>query len=106
MAVTSGLRVEAREDGWVLGGEAGHPQDLGLCNDYLGYLADRHYAAGTRRSYAFDLLGFARWLSGQQLRLDAVDTAAVRDWRRRRRIGDWLRSVGCSRSGRCEIPRR
>ena len=69
MAVTMGLRVERRGDGWVLAGAAGHPRDLRLCNDYLGYLADRRYASGTRRSYAFDLLGFARWLAEQQLRL-------------------------------------
>ena len=77
MAVTMGLRVERRGDGWVLAGAAGGPQDLRLCNDYLGYLADRRYASGTRRSYAFDLLGFARWLAEQQLRLEAVDTDAV-----------------------------
>lgn len=29
--------------------------DLRLVNDNLGYLGDRHYAPGTRRSYAFDL---------------------------------------------------
>ena len=46
----------------------------GLCNDYLGYLADRCYASGTRR---VDLLGFARWLAEQELRLAAVDTDAV-----------------------------
>ena len=77
MAVTMGLRVERRGDGWVLAGAAGGPQDLRLCNDYLGYLADRRYASGTRRSYAFDLVGFARWLAEQQLRLEAVDTDAV-----------------------------
>jgi hypothetical protein len=62
MAVTSGLGVEQRDDGWTVAGHAGDPEDLRLCNDYLGYLADRNYAAGTRRSYAFDLLAFARWL--------------------------------------------
>src|SRR5574340_1024841 len=77
MAVTSGLRVECHDDGWMVAGEAGHPQDLRLCNDYLGYLADRHYAPGTRRSYAFDLLAFARWLAEQELRLEAVDTDAM-----------------------------
>lgn len=65
MAVTMGLRVERRGDGWVLAGAAAGPRDLRLCNDYLGYLADRRYASGTRRSYAFDLLGFARWLAEQ-----------------------------------------
>jgi site-specific recombinase XerD len=77
MAVTSGLRVEQRDDGWTVAGQAGDPEDLRLCNDYLGYLADRNYAAGTRRSYAFDLLAFARWLSAHHLRLAAVDTDAL-----------------------------
>lgn len=88
MTVTSGLRVEQRDDGWVLADEAGCPEDLRLCNDYLGYLADRRYAAGTRRSYAFDLLAFARWLAGQELRLEAVDTDALL------RFLAWCRSGG------------
>ncbi|HUT79422.1 MAG TPA: tyrosine-type recombinase/integrase [Polyangia bacterium] len=77
MAVTGGLRVEQRDDGWVVAGEAGDPEGLRLCNDYLGYLADRHYAPGTRRSYAFDLLALCRWLDEQHLGLDEVDTAAL-----------------------------
>lgn len=77
MITTTELRAEQRDGAWLLAGPAGHPDDLRLCNDYLGYLADRHYAAGTRRSYAFDLLAFARWLAGQQLRLEAVDTGAL-----------------------------
>ena len=46
-------------------------------NDYLGYLGDRNYAPGTRRSYAFDLLALCRWLEEQHLRLDEVDAAAL-----------------------------
>jgi hypothetical protein len=53
MTARSGLRVEQCDSDWVLAGPAGHPDDLRLCNGYLGYLADRHYAPGTRRSYAF-----------------------------------------------------
>ena len=49
MAVTSGLGVEQRDDGWTVAGHTGDPEDLRLCNDYLGYLADRNYGAGTRR---------------------------------------------------------
>lgn len=77
MSATSELRVEQRDGDWVLVGPAGPPEELRLCNDYLGYLADRNYAAGTRRSYAFDLLALARWLTEQGLRLEAVDTAAL-----------------------------
>lgn len=77
MTMTSELRVEERDGTWVLAGPAERAENLRLCNDYLGYLADRHYAVGTRRSYAFDLLAFARWLVGQGLRLEAVDTGAL-----------------------------
>jgi len=86
MTVTSELRVEQHDGGWVLGGPAGRPEDLRLCNDYLGYLADRHYAPGTRRSYAFDLLAFARWLTEHDVRLESVDTDAL------------LRFLACCRS--------
>ena len=48
-----------------------------LVNDYLGYLGDRHYASGTRRGYAFDLLALLRWLAGQDRRLDQVDTEVL-----------------------------
>ena len=75
MTSVSELRVEARDDGWVLTG----PSSVGLrlANDYLGYLGDRHYAPGTQRSYAFDLLALCRWLEEQHLRLDEVDTAVL-----------------------------
>ncbi len=46
-------------------------------NAYLAYLGDRNYAAGTRRSYAFDLMALCRWLDAEQVELEAVDTAAV-----------------------------
>ena len=50
---------------------------LRLCNDYLGYLADRRYSPASVRSYAFDLLHFARWLAGQDLALQDVDIDAL-----------------------------
>ena len=74
-ATTSVLRVVARDGGWVLSGA--DSDDVRLVNGYLGYLAGRHYAPGTRRSYAFDLLAFCRWLSEQDLRIEAVDTATL-----------------------------
>ncbi|MGH3817708.1 MAG: site-specific integrase [Pseudonocardiaceae bacterium] len=46
---------------------------FGLVNEFLGYLADRNYSPGTRRSYAFDLLAFARWLDGEGIGLAGVD---------------------------------
>lgn len=66
----------ARVDGgWELVGAA--TVDVGLVNDYLGHLADRHYASGTRRSYAFDLLALCRWLGTEEIKISQVDTAAL-----------------------------
>jgi site-specific recombinase XerD len=45
-----------------------------LANAYLGYLADRQYSPRTMRSYAFDLLHFARWLAGEGVALECVTT--------------------------------
>jgi site-specific recombinase XerD len=68
-------RVQAVDGDWVV---AGPPAaGLRLINDYLGYLADRRYAPGTRRSYAFDLLALCRWLDEEHLQLEEVDTAAL-----------------------------
>ena len=75
MTTTTRLKVLARDGGWVLTGA--DSDEVGLVNDYLGYLGDRHYAPGTRRSYAFDLLAFCRWLLEQELRIEQVDAAAV-----------------------------
>ena len=72
MTAVIDLRVERRGAGWVLTGPEN--EDVRLVNDYLGYLGDRHYAPGTRRGYAFDLLALLRWLAGQDRRLDQVDT--------------------------------
>ena len=75
MTAVIDLRVERRGDGWVLAGP--DSQDVRLVNDYLGYLGDRHYAPGTRRGYAFDLLALLRWLAGQDRRLDQVDAETL-----------------------------
>ena len=77
MTGTNGLRVERRDGGWVLAGPPGLAGDLRWCNDYLGYLADRQYAAGTQRSYAFDLLALCRWLEAEEIGIEQVDTAAL-----------------------------
>jgi site-specific recombinase XerD len=76
MGTTSELRVEQRDENWVLTGLAVSGV-LRLCNDYLGFLADRNYAAGTRRSYAFDLLAFARWLTAHDIEWEAVGADAL-----------------------------
>lgn len=65
------LRVARDGEVWLLSGRAA--AGFGLINEFLGYLADRNYSPRTRRSYAFDLLGFARWLDGEGIELDGVD---------------------------------
>src|SRR6266571_2538867 len=67
------LRVTGSGERWRIEGRwrAGDRQ---LCNDYLGYLADRRYSPASVRAYAFDLLHFARWLAGDGTGLDEVDT--------------------------------
>jgi site-specific recombinase XerD len=75
MSRQPGLRVVNVEGGWRLTGC--DELSIRLVNDYLGYLGDRHYAAGTRRSYAFDLLALCRWLAAEGLGIEGVDTAAL-----------------------------
>jgi site-specific recombinase XerD len=75
VTVVTDLRVEQRGQGWVLTGR--DSEEVRLVNDYLEYLADRNYAAGTRRSYAFDLLAFARWLTAYEIVLEAVGADAL-----------------------------
>jgi len=75
MEKQSGLRVMSVADGWRLAGS--EEPSVRLVNDYLGYLGDRHYAAGTRRSYAFDLLALCRWLGAEEIGIEQVDTAAL-----------------------------
>lgn len=66
------LRTAEREGRWSLAGAG--PDGVDVVNDYLGYLADRGYSPRTVRGYAFDLLGFCRWLVDEQLVLDGVTT--------------------------------
>ena len=70
------LRVHGSGERWRIEG-GWRAADRQLCNDYLGYLADRRYSPASVRAYAFDLLHFARWLAGQDIGLDAVDTDAL-----------------------------
>ena len=57
---------------WKLDGPAAG--GFALVNEFLGYLADRNYSPRTRRAYAYDLLAVARWLLGEGLSLEEVDT--------------------------------
>src|SRR6266480_3016267 len=69
------LRLEQRDDGWVLAGPGA--ECFGLVNEYLSYLADRNYSPKTIRSYGFDLLAFCRWLCAEQVELAAVTTEVL-----------------------------
>jgi len=62
--------VEPAGGGYTLVGPA---PNVGVINEFLGYLIDRNYSCQTVRAYAYDLLHFTRWLSGEQLILEAVD---------------------------------
>jgi integrase/recombinase XerD len=66
------LRLEQRDDSWVLAGRAAGR--FGLVNEYLGYLADRSYSPRTVRAYGFDLLAFCRWLAAERIELAEVTT--------------------------------
>ena len=66
------MSAENQAGKWVLAG----PDAAGfvLVNEFLAYLVDRNYSPRTVRAYAFDLLAFCRWLVGESVTLDAVDT--------------------------------
>ncbi len=70
------LTVTGSGERWQIEGQR-DAAGLQLCNEFLGYLADRRYSAASVRSYAFDLLHFARWLAGQGMALHEVDTDAL-----------------------------
>jgi site-specific recombinase XerD len=70
--MTNELSAAVDEDGvWQLHGTAA--EEFGLVNEFLGYLADRNFSPRTCRAYAYDLLAFARWLTGEQLDLSEVN---------------------------------
>jgi site-specific recombinase XerD len=69
------LRAVERAGRWSLVGPG--PGGVDVVNDYLGYLADRGYSPRTVRSYAFDLLAFARWLIVEGLAVDEVTTEVL-----------------------------
>src|SRR3974390_2853733 len=73
MTDADGPRVTGSGERWRIEG-GWRAADRQLCNDYLGYLADRRYSPASVRAYAFDLLHFARWLAGEDIALGAVDT--------------------------------
>lgn len=66
------LRLETSGGGWLIAGTGSAA--FATVNEYLGYLADRNYSTATVRAYGFDLLGFCRWLVGEELVLGEVNT--------------------------------
>jgi integrase/recombinase XerD len=69
------LRLEEREESWVLAGPAANR--FGLVDEYLAHLTDRNYSPKTVRAYGYDLLGFCRWLAGENLQLAEVTTEVL-----------------------------
>jgi site-specific recombinase XerD len=65
------LKIEELQGSWRLVGAAADRFEL--VNEFLGHLADRNYSPRTQRAYAFDLLGFCRWLDEQDVELAQVD---------------------------------
>ena len=73
------LRLDRLADGWQLTGADG--DRFALVNDYLGYLADRNYSLQTVRVYGFALLAFCRWLTTENIDLEAVTTDVLLRYR-------------------------
>ena len=69
------LRLEEREESWVLAGPVANR--FGLVDEYLAHLTDRNYSRKTVRAYGYDLLGFCRWLAGENLQLAEVTTEVL-----------------------------
>jgi len=66
------LRLEQRAESWSLAGA--DVTRFKLVNEYLSYLSDRNYSPQTVRVYGFSLLAFCRWLTSENVELDAVNT--------------------------------
>jgi site-specific recombinase XerD len=71
----SSLWLEQRDDGWIMAGP--DADRYRLVNEYLSHLLDRSYSLQTVRAYGFDLLACCRWLVGEAITLEAVDTAVL-----------------------------
>lgn len=80
MDVRSVLRLREDGEGWALAGESA--ARFGLVDEYLSHLLDRNYSRATVRAYGYDLLAFCRWLTEQDLDLEAVSTDVLLDYLR------------------------
>lgn len=72
---TTGLRVPARDGGWVLAGADN--EDVRFVNDYRGDLGDRALRTGHRPLLRVRLAGVLPLAGWPGLRIEAVDTAAL-----------------------------
>ena len=69
--MTDELRLSKQGDWRLVGAEH---SVVSLANEYLSYLADRNYSSETLRTYGFCLLAFCRWLLGEDISLEEVNT--------------------------------
>lgn len=93
------LRVERTETGHEL---AGDWAEVGVVNAFLRHLAGRNFSPATVRAYAYDLLGFARFLTGRGLSLAQVVAVDIFDWidaQQVRGVGAREKVVGLRRPG-------
>jgi integrase/recombinase XerC len=67
LEVPMGLGVVGDGDVFLVAGEVGVGQrdDVAVVNRFLAHLKGRDFARATRRAYAFDVLNFLRFLTGQ-----------------------------------------
>ena len=93
------LRLDRIAGGWALAGA--EVDRFALVNEYLSYLSDRNYSPQTVRAYGFSLLAFCRWLTGEDIELDAVDTDVLLRYPRRVPEGDgsWSTRPECAAHG-------
>jgi integrase/recombinase XerC len=77
-----GLRVAGDGDVFLLAGEvaAGQRDDVAMVNRFLAHLKGRNFALTTRRAYAFDMLNFLRFLTGQGVGLGKVRPTDLFDY--------------------------
>src|ERR1700758_1375809 len=77
-----GLRVAGDGDVFLIAGQVaiGQRDDVAMVNRFLAHLKGRNFARATRRAYAFDVLNFLRFLTGQGVGLGEVRPTDLFDY--------------------------
>ena len=77
-----GLRVAGDGDVFLIAGEVATRQrdDVAMVNRFLAHLKGRNFARATRRAYAYDVLNFLRFLTGQGVGLAEVRPTDLFDY--------------------------